>query len=313
MLFEPPGNGISHLDWRGVDGLELRSLTRRFGSRVALDELTLTVPAGTMFGLLGPNGAGKTTAMRIVLGILAPDAGEVRFRGRPLGEVERRRFGYLPEQRGLYPRMRVLDQLVYLGRLHGLARVDAEYAALRLLGRLELAERAGDRLEQLSHGNQQRVQLAAALIHGPEVLILDEPFSGLDPLAVRTLAALLRELTADGRTVVFSSHQLGLVEDLCQLVAVIDSGRVVLSGEVRDLKERSTRRVLRVDVEADGTAWIPEGVRIASSDAGGTRLLLPGSADPLAVLDAARAAGTVRDFALELPSLNDLFLEAVAP
>jgi ABC-2 type transport system ATP-binding protein len=277
-----------------VDALELESLTRRFGALVALDALSLTVPA-----------------MRIVLGILTPDAGEVRFRGRPIGEGDRRSFGYLPEQRGLYPRMRILDQLVYLGRLHGLERVDAERAALGLLDRLDLADRANDRLEQLSHGNQQRVQLAAALVHDPEVLILDEPFSGLDPLAVRTLAGLLRELTAAGRTVVFSSHQLGLVEDLCELVAVIDSGRVVLSGEVRALKQRSGRRILRVDLDADGTDWIPEGVRVASSDAGGTRLLLPVAADPLAVLDAARAAGTVRDFALELPSLDDLFLEAV--
>ncbi|MFN8188519.1 MAG: ATP-binding cassette domain-containing protein [Gaiellales bacterium] len=296
-----------------MDALELQSLTRRFGARVALDGLSLTVPAGTLFGLLGPNGAGKTTAMRIVLGILAPDAGRVCFRGRVIGELDRRRFGYLPEQRGLYPQMRVLDQLVYLGRLHGLDRMEAEGAAVRLLERLGLADRAGDRLEQLSHGNQQRVQLAAALVHDPEVLILDEPFNGLDPLAVRTLAGLLAELAEAGRTVVFSSHQLGLVEDLCELVAVIDSGRVVLSGEVRALKRQSGRRILRVDVEADPAVWIPEGIRVASTGAGGIRLLLPASADPLAVLDAARATGTVRDFALELPSLDDLFRDAVAP
>jgi ABC-2 type transport system ATP-binding protein len=264
-----------------------------------------------MFGLLGPNGAGKTTTMRIVLGVLDADSGDVLWRGRPVGVAERRRFGFLPEERGLYPRMRVRDHIVYLARLHGLSRRAGEREADRLLGFLELADRASDRVEQLSHGNRQRVQLAGVLAHDPEVLVLDEPFGGLDPLAVRSLVELLMDRAAAGCTVLFSSHQLDLVEDLCQRVAVIDAGRLVLCGDVADLKAAAGRRILRVAVDTEAARWVPEGGRVVSSDARGVRLLLDAADDPLTIIDAARRVGRVRDFALELPSLNDLFLEAV--
>ena len=163
--------------------LEIAGLTKRYGERVALDGLTMAVPPGQVVGLLGPNGSGKTTAMRIVFGVIPADAGTVRYRGEPLGIEQRRRFGYMPEERGLYPDMRVLDQLVYLARLAGVSKRDATARAGALLERLGLADRAGDPVERLSLGNQQRVQLAAALVHEPEALVLDEPFSGLDPLA----------------------------------------------------------------------------------------------------------------------------------
>ena len=218
--------------------LELDGLTRRFGETVALRGLSFEVPEGSLYGFVGRNGAGKTTAMRIILGVLAADAGEVRWRGRPLDREARRRFGYMPEERGLYPKMRVLDQLVHLARLHGFGAAEARRSSEALLKRLGLAERAGDRTEALSLGNQQRVQLAAALVHDPELLVLDEPFSGLDPVGVDVLAAVLLERVRNGVAVLFSSHQLELVERLCDAVAIIEGGRLVASGPVAALRER---------------------------------------------------------------------------
>ena len=294
--------------------LEIEGLTKRYGERVALDGLTMSVPPGQVVGLLGPNGSGKTTAMRIVFGVIPADAGMVRYRGEPVGIEQRRRFGYMPEERGLYPDMRVLDQLVYLARLAGVSKRDATARAVALLERLDLSDRAGDPVERLSLGNQQRVQLAAALVHEPEALVLDEPFSGRDPLAVASLSEIVQEAARAGRTVLFSSHQLDLVEGLCESVAVIDRGRLLREGRVSDLKAESGRRELRVDVEGPGArerlAAVP-GVRVTSSDAGGLRLALPPGADALELLDAARGAGHVRDFGLGEPTLAELFLDAV--
>src|SRR5215207_686155 len=274
----------------------------------------MSVPPGQVVGLLGPNGSGKTTAMRIVFGVIDADRGEVRYRGRPVGPEVRRRFGYMPEERGLYPDMRVRDQLVYFARLAGLGRERAGRRADALLERLGVAERADEPVQALSLGNQQRVQLAAALVHEPEALVLDEPFSGLDPVAVEGLSEIVSEAAREGRLVLFSSHQLDLVEGLCESVAVIDHGHLVMSGRVADLKEASGRRELRVDVEAvNGVPWDRgmEGVRVVGSEADGVRLALDPGVDALAVLDAARGAGRVRDFALEQPTLAELFLEAV--
>jgi ABC-2 type transport system ATP-binding protein len=294
--------------------LELEALTKRYGDRVALDGLTFSVPPGQVVGLLGPNGSGKTTAMRIVFGVIPADAGEVRFEGRPLDVEARRRFGYMPEERGLYPDMRVRDQLVYFARLAGVGKADARARTDELLERLGIADRAGEPVEQLSLGNQQRVQLAAALVHEPDALVLDEPFSGLDPIAAASLSEIVQDAARGGRTVLFSSHQLDLVEDLCESVAVIDRGRLVIEGRVSDLKARSGRRELRLDVdgeEARRRLEAVEGVRVTAADASGLRLALPPGADPLELLDRARAAGTVRDFGLEQPSLAELFLDAV--
>lgn len=294
--------------------LELDALTKRYGERVALDGLTVAVPPGQVVGLLGPNGSGKTTAMRIVFGVIPADAGVVRYDGRPLDVETRRRFGYMPEERGLYPDMRVRDQLVYLARLAGVEKGEAGARTDALLERLGLGDRGGESVEQLSLGNQQRVQLAAALVHQPEALVLDEPFSGLDPIAVEGLSEIVQEAADAGRLVLFSSHQLDLVEGLCESVAVIDHGRAVMAGRVDDLKAESGRRVLRVEVEGDGTGdWaqgLPgvDGVRAAAD---GARIALAPDADPLAVLDRARATGAVRDFGLETPSLTELFLDVV--
>jgi len=294
--------------------LELRNLSRRYGDVVALDGLSLDVPPGQLVGLLGPNGAGKSTAMRIALGLLRPNGGEVRWRGQAVGQAERRCFGYLPEERGLYPRMRVRDQVVYFGRLHGLSRPEAAAAADRWLERLGVASRSTDRVDTLSLGNQQRVQLAAALVHEPDLLVLDEPFSGLDPVAVDALSEVLAERAAAGAGVLFSSHQLDLVEDVCESVAVVDRGRLVLAGVVQELKAASGRRQLRVLV--DGPGWHPApmpGIVVAGTDVNGTRLLLEPTVDPMAVLAAAAESGRVIDFCMELPSLSDLFREAITP
>jgi ABC-2 type transport system ATP-binding protein len=295
--------------------LELRDLARRYGDVVALDGISFDVARGQMFGFVGPNGAGKTTTMRIVLGVLAADRGEVRFDGRPVDFDMRARFGYMPEERGLYPKMRVRDQLVYLARLHGIDASAAGRAADDWIERLGLSERAGDRVEQLSLGNQQRVQLAAALVHDPALLVLDEPFSGLDPVGVDVLSGVLADYAATGVPVVFSSHQLELVERLCEAVAIIKDGRLVASGPVEELRDRETdRRHVRVAVEAEGDDWLARapGAEVVDRDARGTLVALTDGATPDTVLDAARAAGTVTYFSLERPTLTDLFREAVA-
>jgi ABC-2 type transport system ATP-binding protein len=300
--------------------LEVVELVRTYGPVRALDGMTFAVEPGSVTGFLGPNGAGKTTTMRAVFGLTALDAGEVRWDGRRIDHHARRRFGYLPEERGLYPTMRVLDQLVYLGRLRGLSGADATTEATRWLHDLGLTDRVRDNLEDLSLGNQQRVQVIGALIHRPDVLVLDEPFSGLDPVAVDALSKVLVAEARRGATVLFSSHQLDLVEDLCERAIVVDRGRVVAEGTIDDLTAGSDP-VLEVVVpsDADGRwarALDSRNVRIVSVQAGRVRLALesgPGSAvdRAAAVLDAARAAGPISHFAFERRSLAEVFLGTV--
>jgi ABC-2 type transport system ATP-binding protein len=293
--------------------LELIGLSRRFGDVVALDSVSFSVAEGEMVGFVGPNGAGKTTAMRIALGVLAPDSGEVRWRDKPVNQNVRRRFGYMPEERGLYPKMRVLDQLVYLATSHGLSRADATAEAGRMIDVLGVAGRARDRTDALSLGNQQRVQLAAALVHRPEVLVLDEPFSGLDPVGVDVLSGVHRERAGAGVAVVFSSHQLDLVERLCESVVLINKGRIVAAGRIVDLRSRDHRRLVRVEVLGalpDWYATLP-GVRVLDPLPDGAILELSDSLRERDVLDAARAAGDVRHFSVVQPSLTEIFREAV--
>jgi ABC-2 type transport system ATP-binding protein len=294
--------------------LELIDVSRTFGDVVALDHVSFSIPEGQMVGFVGPNGAGKTTAMRIVLGVLAADGGSVRWRGAQVDGSIRRRFGYIPEERGLYPKMRVLDQLAYLARLHGVPRSDARREAIRTLEFLGVGDRASDRTEALSLGNQQRVQLAAALVHRPEVLVLDEAFSGLDPVGVDVLSGVLRDQAASGVPVVFSSHQLELVERLCESVVLIDRGRIVADGRIADLRGSDPRRLVRVEVAAAGTGWLEalEGVRVVEPLADGGVVELSDGASPDRLLDAARAAGSVRTFAVVQPSLPEIFRRMVA-
>ena len=292
--------------------LEIRDLTKRYGDVVALDGVSFDVAPGRILGFLGPNGAGKTTTMRAIFGLVRPDRGEVRWRGKPVGPTERARFGYMPEERGLYPKMKVGAQLTYLAELSGLNGKAANEAATGWLERLGLGDRADARLEELSHGNQQRVQLAAAIVHEPELVVLDEPFSGLDPLGVGSLAEMLVQTAALGMAVVFSSHQLDLVEDVCQDVVIIDHGHVVRAGVVEELKSASPYRSLEVSV--NGQPWVPTlpGVRITSKRDGRTRVLVDSGADLDELLADARRAGEVTAFSFEPPSLTDLFLEAVS-
>ena len=294
--------------------LELEGLSRRFGTIVALDSLSFTVPSGQVVGFLGPNGAGKTTTMRAVFGLTDLDAGTVRWNGVPVGQDERRRFGYMPEERGLYPSMLVGEQLEYLGRLHGMSAPQAAVATTAWLERLGIADRAGSKVESLSHGNQQRVQLAAALVHGPDLLILDEPLAGLDPTGIDAISDVLVEQARAGCCVLLSSHQLDLVEDLCEVVTIIDHGRLVVTGTVGDLATSGPRRlVVRVEGDRDG-AWARQitGVTVSEVDRGALRLVLDEPVDSQSVLTAAMAAGRVTEFVFQRRRLSEVFREALA-
>ena len=295
--------------------LQLIDLRRRFGDVVALDGVSFDVDEGSVVGFVGPNGAGKTTAMRIALGVLEADAGEVRWRGRVVDGVARRRFGYIPEERGLYPKMRVLEQLVYLARLHGVSRAAARTRGREILETLGVASRADDRVENLSLGNQQRVQLAAALVHDPDVLVLDEPFSGLDPVGTDVLIEVLdRERRARGVPIVFSSHQLELVERVCDGVVMIVDGRIVAAGSIEDLRASRARRLLRVEVAGAPADWFTSipGARLERTVPGGVVLELSDGFDDQRALDIARSVGEVRHFSLVRPSLAELFREVVS-
>ena len=288
--------------------LAVRGLTKRYGDVVALDDLTLEVRAGELFGFVGRNGAGKTTTMRIVLGVLAADVGEVTFAGTPLTFEARRRIGYMPEERGLYPKMHLAEQLAYLGELHGMTGEEAREAALRWLDRFGLADRRDADLQALSLGNQQRVQLAAALVFGPELLVLDEPFAGLDPVAVDVMSAVLREQAAAGIPVIFSSHELELVERVCDRVGIIDRGKMVASGTVDELRAGGRER-RRVDVPGAADDWeagVP-GVRLVERDGSRRLFELDPGVDDQALLQAALATGPVRAFERVEPSLGEIF------
>jgi ABC-2 type transport system ATP-binding protein len=294
--------------------LELQGLTRRFGAVTALDGLSFSVPTGRVVGFLGPNGAGKTTAMRAIFGLTDLGAGSVRWNGEPLGQAQRRRFGYMPEERGLYPGMQVGEQLQYLGRLHGLDGAEAAAAAHRWLERLGVVDRVHDKVESLSHGNQQRVQLAAALVHDPELLVLDEPLAGLDPTGIDVIGEVLVEQAHGGRGVLFSSHQLDLVENLCEDVVIIDHGRLVAAGSVDELATSGPRRlVVRVEGDRQGR-WAQglSGVEISEVAGGVVRLVLEESVDTQALLRKAMQAGRVSEFGIERRRLSEVFREALA-
>jgi len=295
--------------------LEIKDLSKRYGDVVALDGASFTARPGRIVGFLGPNGAGKTTTMRCIFGLATPDRGETLWHGQPIDRVTRLRFGYMPEQRGLYPRMRVGEQLSYFAQHHGMPAREANAATSRWLARLGLADRERDKLEALSHGNQQRVQLGAALVHDPELLVLDEPFSGLDPIGIATMTEILRERAAAGVGVVFSSHQLDLVEDVCEDVVIIARGKIAANGPIDELRAASGRRHLEVEVEGAGSSWLDGrgGATIVEQKGDFVRLLVPVDADLSGLLAAASAAGPVRRFAFQPPALSELFMEAVQP
>ncbi len=296
--------------------LQIDHVTKRFGATTALDALTFEVTPGEVFGFLGANGAGKTTTMRICLGIVAPDAGEIRWNGRPVAELPRRTWGYLPEERGLYPKMGVLDQLVYYASLYGETPERARREALAWLARFRIPDYAGRRAEELSKGNQQKVQFIAAILHGPEVLLMDEPFTGLDPINLVLLRAAFMELRDRGRTLIFSTHQMEAAEAMCESVAIVDHGRLVAGGLLRDLKRASGRQwvSLALDGLSPAPDWLEEvrGVELVRRDATGAELeLLPGALPAAVLADVLGRGATVRRFELVEPSLEALFIELV--
>jgi ABC-2 type transport system ATP-binding protein len=293
--------------------LEIDRISKRYGTVRALHEMTFDVRAGELFGFVGSNGAGKTTTMRIALGVLAADAGEVRFDGRPVDLATRRRIGYMPEERGLYPKMKVREQLVYLAQLHGMSAADARRATDVWVDRLGLTGRRDDEVQKLSLGNQQRVQLAAALVHDPVALVLDEPFSGLDPVAVDVMSEVLREQSARGVPVMFSSHQLDLVERLCDRVGIVRSGQLVANGGVAELRESGPLRLV-VDAPDAGEDWAAglPGVRVVGVDGSRTTVELGEDGDDQQVLAAALKTGPVREFTRLRPSLTELYRNVVS-
>jgi ABC-2 type transport system ATP-binding protein len=297
---------------RTVPVLEIDQVSKRYGDVVALQELSFQIRGGELFGFVGSNGAGKTTAMRIILGVLAADSGQVRWQGAPITFETRRRIGYLPEERGLYPKMRVGEQLEYLAELHGMGAHAARHAAGQWIDRLGLSDRRRDEVQKLSLGNQQRVQLAAALVHDPEVLVLDEPFSGLDPVAVDLMAQVLRDSADQGVPVLFSSHQLELVERICDRVGIVADGRMVACGTVAELQTCGTSQLI-VDVPdaAPGWADVLADVSVLRVDGSTTVLELGAGADDQAVLHAALATGPVREFHRRRPSLAEAFRTVV--
>ncbi|MDG4809153.1 ATP-binding cassette domain-containing protein [Micromonospora sp. WMMD1120] len=290
--------------------LRLDGVDRGFGGRQVLRNVSFEVAAGRMTGFVGANGAGKTTTMRIILGVLAPDAGEVSWGGARLTRQDRRRFGYMPEERGLYPKMTPREQVIYLGRLHGLDAAAARRATDALLERVGLGERGDDLLETLSLGNQQRAQIAAALVHDPEVLVLDEPFSGLDPLAVDTVVGVLRERAAAGTPVLFSSHQLDVVERLCDDLVIINDGVIRAAGSRQQLRESYTVPRYELVVGTDA-GWVRDQPGVTVVELDGARVIfdLPAGADEQPVLQAALARGPVRAFRPVRPSLTEIFRE----
>jgi ABC-2 type transport system ATP-binding protein len=291
--------------------LALKDVSKRYGEVAALSACSFQVRPGRLTGFVGPNGAGKTTAMRAVFGLIVPDKGTVSWRDHPVTGADRRRFGYMPEERGLYPRMRVGDQLVHLGRLSGLSAAAAARETDRWLEALGLTDRKDARLDDLSHGNQQRVQLAAALVHSPDLLVLDEPFSGLDPLAMDAMSALLAELAREGAAVLFSSHQLDVVEHLCEDVVVIDHGHVVLTGDLDEIRDAATDRYLDVTVTRDPERLLHlTDAAVVAHDGDKVRLRVPRDVDPVTLLTA--LGGDVARLSYEPPTLSELFRAAVS-
>ncbi len=288
--------------------LTVTGISRSFGDHRVLDEVSFDVRPGRMTGFLGANGSGKTTTMRIVLGVLGAHGGEVGWQGERITPQNRPDFGYMPEERGLYPKMKVREQITWLGRLHGVERATAQRNADELLEELELTDRANDRLEQLSLGNQQRVQIAAALVHEPDVLILDEPFSGLDPIAVETVLDVLRKRAAGGVPVLFSSHQLAIVERLCDDVVIISKGRIAAKGSREELRTNHAGERYEIVVGTDA-GWVRDvpGAMVVELD--GPRAVF--EREPQRVLREAMERGEVKAFTPVVPTLDEIFREVI--
>ncbi|WP_271984659.1 ABC transporter ATP-binding protein [Pseudoclavibacter terrae] len=293
--------------------LEIQNISKTYGDRKVLDDVSFSVEPGKLTGFVGGNGAGKTTTMRTILGVVKPDAGVVTIDGRPVVVTDRARFGYMPEERGLYPKMKVKEQVTYFAELHGLSAKEAAKHADRFLEDLGLTERAGDNVEDLSLGNQQRAQIAASLAHEPEMLILDEPFSGLDPLAVEVVLETLQGFAARGVPVLFSSHQLDVVERLSDNLVIISGGAIRASGDRHELQERHSEGMHRISVAGDA-GWLRDepGITVLEFDRGDAIFVADSGETAQRILRTALDRGPVFGFGRHIVKLSDIYREVVA-
>jgi ABC-2 type transport system ATP-binding protein len=296
-------------------GLMLIGVSKSFGSFQAINELSLEVREGALFGFLGANGAGKTTTMRMILDLFRPDSGQITWNGRDVRQVPRRSFGYLPEERGLYPKMRVDEQLLFLARLNGLAKQDAEKALTDWLERFQISANRKKRIEELSKGNQQKVQFLATILHDPTILVMDEPFSGLDPVNATVLKEAFLELHRRGKTIIFSTHQLEQAEELCQEIVIINKGQSVVQGSVREVKRQHGRNVARLKLDNDPEAsWLEQlaGVQVTKRREDYIEMQIQANLNPNVIVEAAlQHGGIISRFELTEPSLTDIFIELV--
>ena len=294
--------------------LEVPNITKTFGKLTAVSDLSFTARPGAVFGLLGPNGAGKTTTIRIILDILQPDSGKVLWGGAIVDAESRHTFGYLPEERGLYPQMKIADQLEYLARLHGMERAEAKQRIAALAETFSLSENLSKKPAELSKGNQQKVQFIAAIVHRPPLLVLDEPFSGFDPINIEILKDAIRDLERAGTAIMLSSHRMEQVEELTSDVCIIDRARAVVQGNLAQIKQNWPDRFIRMNAIPDMSFvnGFP-GASIRPSENGYVNIKAPPGVQPAALLRAAVATGPVEHFEIVEPSLNDIYLHYVKP
>jgi ABC-2 type transport system ATP-binding protein len=295
--------------------LTVEHINKSFAHVQAINDLSMEVQEGAIFGFLGANGAGKTTTMRMILDILRPDSGSITWNGRDVRQVPRRFFGYLPEERGLYPKMRVDEQLLFLARLNGLAKQAAEKALTEWLERFQISENRTKKIEELSKGNQQKVQFLATILHDPAILVMDEPFSGLDPVNANVLKDAFLELHRRGKTIIFSTHQLEQAEELCQNIVIINKGQSVVQGSVREVKQKSGRNVARLKLDNDPEAsWLEQlaGVQVTKRREDYIEMHIPADLNPNVIVEAAlHHGGIISRFELTEPSLTEIFIELV--
>ena len=296
-------------------GLRVEHVDKSFAEVHVITDLSMEVREGSLFGFLGPNGAGKTTTMRMILDLLRPDSGRITWNGQDVSNVPRRDFGYLPEERGLYPKVEVEEQLLFLARLHGLSKSAARKYLDEWTRRFQITEYRKKKVEELSKGNQQKIQFLATILHDPLILIMDEPFSGLDPINATLLKEAFEEMHRRGKTIIFSTHQLEQVEELCQDVVIINKGQTVVQGSVREVKRQHGRNVARLKLDNDAEArWLEElpGVQVTKRRQDYIEMQIRANLNPnLIVEEALRRGGVISRFELTEPSLTDIFIEHV--
>ncbi len=291
--------------------VELAGVTKAYDTKVAVDNLSLTIEAGQMFGLLGPNGAGKTSSIRMMMGITIPDSGKVSLFNKPFDRASLERVGYLPEERGLYKKMKVIDQLVFFGCLHGLAAEDARKRAIAWAERMEITDALQKKTEELSKGMQQKIQFISCLLHQPGLIVMDEPFSGLDPVNAVLVERTLLDLKEQGNAILFSTHRMDQVEKLCESICLINNGRAVLAGKMRDIKSRYERNHVIVEYEGNADFLKCDEIAEAKNFSGHAEIRLKPHGDAQKLLHQAASMATIYRFELLEPSLEEIFIETV--